>query len=549
MTPLQLLVLARELRAELQEARVSPAVQSASNALHLPLQRPGRGVVWLTFRAAVGRPLAYLSGRKARALPEPPNFCRSLRKHLEGARWVDASLEPGERLLFLSFRAAEGTFRLVFEALPKYPNLILVDGNGAIVSALNYKAGVERPVLPREPYAPPPAPKDRPALWQTPGEALRRAWEEAGRPPLPAFLKERFHGMDSEVAARLQEEADFAAAWDRLRSSLREGDAPPPYYLRLDPPAVFVLEPPPGAALPAFDTLSAALEELDRRSEEERVFREERRELEGDLRREVKRLQRLQEKLREDRREAERAEEYRFRGELLMASLHDLPPHLSRADLPDVVRGTGKTVSIPLDPGLSPLQNAQRYFQKSRKGARGLALVERREEEVQRRLEELRSAERSLPALLTREELREARRRLFPAAKVEKVPEAAKARERVPTPGVERRRLGEAFELCAGCSAAANEHVTFQLAGPEDLWFHVRGFSGAHVVLRRLRRGVEFPEDVVREAAAEAARRSKAPPGKVTVSYTKRKHVKRIPGAALGMVNYSGERSVVVEKA
>jgi predicted ribosome quality control (RQC) complex YloA/Tae2 family protein len=108
--------------------------------------------------------------------------------------------------------------------------------------------------------------------------------------------------------------------------------------------------------------------------------------------------------------------------------------------------------------------------------------------------------------------------------------------------------LNKDWELCAGSSAAANEYVTFQLAQPEDIWFHVRDFPGSHVILRRLRRDAILVENLVFEAALLAASKSKAPKeSKVTVSYTEKKFVKRIPGMDTGIVSFSKERSLVVE--
>jgi predicted ribosome quality control (RQC) complex YloA/Tae2 family protein len=215
--------------------------------------------------------------------------------------------------------------------------------------------------------------------------------------------------------------------------------------------------------------------------------------------------------------------------------------------LEDQVRGTGKTVRIKLDPGMSPLDNARRFFKKAQKGSRGLAMVEGREKEIRERIETLKSAERSLPALTTAEEARAAFQNLFKAKKVEKAPPPPKEKK-VPTPNVARERLSKDWELVCGASATANEYVTFQLAQAEDLWFHVRDFPGSHVILRRLRREASPAEEWIHRAASEAASRSKAPPGsKVTVSYTEKKYVKRIPGMGAGTVSYSKERSIIVE--
>jgi predicted ribosome quality control (RQC) complex YloA/Tae2 family protein len=192
--------------------------------------------------------------------------------------------------------------------------------------------------------------------------------------------------------------------------------------------------------------------------------------------------------------------------------------------------------------------NAQRYFKKAQKGSRGLAQVEKREKEVQTRIEQLKSAQRSLPALKDAQEIKKAYQDLFPPVKTLKAKLAKPKVEKVPTPNILREKIGKEFELCAGTSAAANEYVTFQLAQPEDLWFHVRDLPGSHVLLRRLQRGVEPTPELIHLAAKTAATRSKAKPGeKVTVSYTEKKNVRRIPGAPMGMVTLTKERSLMIE--
>ena len=232
----------------------------------------------------------------------------------------------------------------------------------------------------------------------------------------------------------------------------------------------------------------------------------------------------------------------------MMAQLHKVKAHLKEVVLEDVVRGGPFPVAVPLDPEATPLQNAQRYFNKAKKGSRGLALVEKREKEIKDRLEELKSAQRSLPALREIVEIRKAQKDLFPAKKEVAAKPKKEKEGKVPTPNILRTKLGKQFEICAGTSAAANDYVTFQLAQPDDLWFHVRDLPGSHVILRRLQRDAKVPEEVILQAAKLAASRSKAKPGsKVTVSYTEKKHVKKIPGAPLGMVTMTGEKSLFVE--
>ncbi len=101
--------------------------------------------------------------------------------------------------------------------------------------------------------------------------------------------------------------------------------------------------------------------------------------------------------------------------------------------------------------------------------------------------------------------------------------------------------------ILVGRSPAENAEVTFRIARPNDLWFHARGQPGAHVILQRDDRAAPS-EDDIRTAAELAALHSKGRNStKVTVDYTQRKHVRKRPNAAPGLVFYTGAASVVVE--
>lgn len=551
MTPLLVQLLARELKGTLLSAKVSHISQSAPEVVEMSFYHPDRSLKHLSIALLPQKPLMFLSTHKPQALAKPPNLCRSLRKNLEFAQLAFVAHKPGERILSLHLKTPEGIFQLVFEGIPKYPNLILIGPDGNIVSALRYKNEVERPVMPQQTYDPPPqGPTLKPNLWDLSGHELESLWDQGGRPPLGPWLKEHFHGTDSELAGYLETQGESAfGTWDRLKTDLEKGPIGPFFLFPGPPPTLRVLPFGPSTVQPQpFAHLSQALEELYILEKDHHLRVAGRAKLESEVARALKHEKRTQEKLKKDRAEAEKADQYQWWGELLMASLHKLKPHQKEVTLEDVVRGNPKPLVVPLDPGVTPLQNAQRYFKKSQKGSRGLALVEKRENEVKARIEQLRAAQRSFPALRTAEEIKKATLDLFPKKKDGPAKAAKPKEEKVPTPNILREKLGKEFELCAGTSAAANEYVTFQLAQPEDLWFHVRDLPGAHVVLRKLKRGIEAPPELILKAAQLAASRSKAKAGaKVTVSYTEKKNVRKIPGAPTGMVTMTKEKSLLVE--
>ena len=64
---------------------------------------------------------------------------------------------------------------------------------------------------------------------------------------------------------------------------------------------------------------------------------------------------------------AARMEEYRIMGEVLNANLFALKKGQEEVTLPNWYDPPGGTVAIPLDPRLTPSQNAQKYFKNTRR--------------------------------------------------------------------------------------------------------------------------------------------------------------------------------------
>ena len=105
----------------------------------------------------------------------------------------------------------------------------------------------------------------------------------------------------------------------------------------------------------------------------------------------------------------------------------------------------------------------------------------------------------------------------------------------------------DGIPILVGKSAKDNDALTLKVAKPDDLWLHARGTPGSHVVIR-LEKGVQFPHETLRDAAALALwysdlRKS----GKGEVIYTYRKFVKKGKGLKPGAVMVEREKSVWIE--
>ena len=104
------------------------------------------------------------------------------------------------------------------------------------------------------------------------------------------------------------------------------------------------------------------------------------------------------------------------------------------------------------------------------------------------------------------------------------------------------------FEVLVGRGDEANDHLTFDVAEPQDLWLHVAGgTAGSHVVIRNPE-GAVVPPDVVERAAAAAAWYSKArAAARVEVHVCRAGDVSKPRGAPAGMVQLARWKSIKVK--
>jgi predicted ribosome quality control (RQC) complex YloA/Tae2 family protein len=107
-------------------------------------------------------------------------------------------------------------------------------------------------------------------------------------------------------------------------------------------------------------------------------------------------------------------------------------------------------------------------------------------------------------------------------------------------------RLPGDWTVLAGKNDVDNDYLSLQVARPNDLWFHVRGAPGSHVVLRA-RSDAEPDKAVLQQAAAIAAYHSKARnAGTTPVACTLARYVTKPRGAKPGTVQIKKERIIKV---
>ena len=239
-----------------------------------------------------------------------------------------------------------------------------------------------------------------------------------------------------------------------------------------------------------------------------------------------------------------RADRYETWGHLLMAQGSGEGPGRESVTLPDIISGTSDPIEIPLDPALSAIKNAERFYDKARRTRRARETAEARWESVQadadgtaELLERLRQLEK-VPELREFLETEKAAIARWTGGRGRS--DASEPFRRIALPG--------GLEALVGRNGRSNAHLTTRVARPHDLWLHARGVPGSHVVVRRETRTTEVPRVAVEAAARIAAHYSDARTQSLApVIVTERKYVRPIKGGAPGLVRIDRETVLDVE--
>lgn len=487
-------ILIRRLALELSErfkgARVRDVGQLGDGRFALALWRRGQEQLVCADVFAPTPVITVESGDLPIAVE--PGFVRAAGAALRGTTLTAVLSRRGDRLLRMEFGSrsrfgVEERIALVFELVPRFGNIVLLKGDTIVAAAKEFPPSENaiRSVQAGEVYEPPPL---------RPGKSS------------PLLSEDRI--------ARLSEELPQGD----LHVYRRDGALVQAHVVEL--PQYADLQHERAARL--LEILAEARETHANARQSDRLVKR-RNALERALNDREKKLRSELAQVDGKLRESEKRETLREQGEAIYATLHELSAP-ERDDAKD---------------------RAAKLFSKYKKAAVAVGHLERRRADLLEALDDLAhvrwEVERAEDSGL--DDAAEA------VAALEHQARAATKRT------IARKRKPLQFDtpsgsrIYVGRTPVENAELTFRVARPDDLWFHVQNQPGAHVILQRHDRQ-QPPEDDLALAASLAALHSKAKNSpKVTVDYTQRKYVRKRTGAAPGLVFYTHPKSIFVAPA
>ncbi|WP_297720535.1 NFACT family protein [Intestinimonas sp.] len=518
-----------ELRPVLEGGRIDKIYQPSRDEVILAVRGAGENVK-LLLSASPNGPRLHLTKEVRENPAQPPMFCMLLRKHLTGARFLRLEQPELERIVLLRLESTDELGdkvlrTLVLEAMGRRANLILLDGEDRILDCVRRVEGDiaagQRGVMPG-------------LLYRLPDP----------RPGLPPLLERELDFRSNGVSRGegLEEKLE------RLNEAVGSGGFVPYGLVRegklVDFTFLPVLQYGPDTELRRYERFSTLLDDFyAARATAEKVGQRG-----ADLQKAVTRARdrvarrvAQQELEREATKDRERKREL---GDILTSNLYALQKGMKTVRLADYYDPEGREVDIPLDPLLTPQQNAARYYKEYNKAKTAEVVLGEQIEKGRGELEYLDSVLEAVALAEGERDLAEIRQELTDTGYLRRGAKAAKRMKSAARPMEFRSTAG--LRISVGKNNTQNDLLTAKQAGKGDLWLHTQKIHGSHVILWTEGRTPDAGS--IEEAARLAAWFSQARDGKkVPVDYTPVKYVKKPAGAKPGMVVYTTYQTAYVD--
>ncbi len=562
----------KELDEALTGGRINKIAQPEEDELLLTI-KTNRKQQRLLLSASASLPLAYLTEENKPSPLTAPNFCMLLRKHLNSARILSITQPDMERIIRFEIEHLNEMGDLcrkflIIELMGKHSNIIFCDENEKIIDSIKHISGFVssvREVLPGRDYFIPNT-QDKTSPLSLTWEIME---ETVFKKPLP--LAKAIYTSLTGFSPVMANEACYRAEIDSARpANCLEETKQLLLYTVLEEmakdivnhhfhPAIIYKENSPVefSSFPltcyldfpeykeiGYESISRLLEDYYAAKNALTRIRQK----SVDLRKIVSNaLERCRKKLdlqEKQLKDTEKREKYKIYGELLTTYGYSAQP--GDKSLKALNYYTNEEITIPLDPTLSAMENAKKYFEKYNKLKRTCEALTVQLEENRAELLHLESVSNALDIAGNETDLAAIKEELTGCGYIRRKYAGKKAEKKqklVNKPF--HYRSSDGYDIYIGKNNFQNDELTFQFAAGNDWWFHAKGCAGSHVIVKT--NGDELPDRTFEEAAKLAAYYSKARENaKAEIDYIQKKHVKKPNGSKPGFVVYYTNYSMTI---
>ena len=566
-----------ELNSTLAGGRINKIAQPEKDELLLTIKGQDRDAYKLFLSAGAGMPLIYLTEGSKPSPITAPNFCMLLRKHLTNGKILEIT-QPGlERVVFIKIEHMDelGDLKvkyLIIELMGKHSNIIFCDDSMTIIDSIKrvsqFMSSV-REVLPGRKYFIPETVKKLDPLTADYNAFKKNILSKAmpvgkaiytgltGISPLAANEICYRASIDSDASTSSLDEAmglHLYRSFERIMEQVKNKGFSPNIIIGDKGPVEFSsieLTCYPGYEVKTCSTASSMLETYYAEKHALSVMQQKSADLRKLVANSIERAVKKYDLQLKQLQDTEKRDKYKLYGELITAYGYGLEEGAKELAAQNYYNNN-EEIRIPLDPTMSPMDNAKMYFEKYGKLKRTYEALSSLIKETEDEIRHLESIRVSLDMAANEHDLNELKRELMEYGYIKKKPDARRpsAKDRYGKNAVSKPLhyvSSDGYHIYVGKNNYQNEEITFKLAGGGDWWFHAKNLPGSHVIVKS--EGTDMlPDRTFEEAARLAAYYSSARNAdKVEVDYTKRKNIKKPNGKVPGFVIYSTNYSMVVD--
>lgn len=470
---------------------------------------------------------------------EPPMFLRVLRKHIEGGIVERIEQIGNDRIVHFTINNTDEIGdrikrHLYLEIMGKHSNIILTDDSNKILDSFKHltpNTNSARTLMPGFNYEfPPTDKKTNPFTVDTISDKLDNtlAIHKAVLRLLEGF-------SPLAVKEMLSMDTDVDIAFNRFMQTLQTNAS----TFSIDGKEDFYFRPVAhGIYTESYSSLSEMLDIYYK----DRAVRERVRNQTNDLSRHLNSLLQKNEKklakLVDELEQTKQMDKMNLYGELITSNMYQLKQGMDEFTTKNYYNE--ETVTIPLNPRKSPVENAQYYYKQYNRLKTRKAHAAEQIKATQDEIAYIETIQMQLDHISV-DDIDDIRTELAEQNLIKKKHKTKQSKKQQSSIDYYLSRDGQ--EIVVGRNNLQNEYITHKLGRNNYLWFHTKDIPGSHVVILD-----SNPTDgTVEDAAMLAGYFSKAQgSSKIPVDYTEIKHVHKPSGVKPGFVTYTDQSTVMV---
>ena len=485
---------------------------------------------------------------------QPPMFCMLLRKHMEGARILSVKKPEFERIIELNFENYNELGDKIEECLSielmgKHSNIVLYNTENNMILGCAHNVGEEkskeRELAGGLPYIYPPK-QNKKNLLMTRSDHFINHIKKADSPLKKAISDKYFglsqavvqdiclqHNISPEQTASAMSDNDIRVLFVALHEFMDNKNRR--YFLSYDFSKYSCVK---SLDLP-YNSVNSLIDDYFAHNIEKNLLKSLKSSLSARLNKDIKKYTSTLNNQQKQLDKNQKAQEYLKKGNLLTANSYAIQKGEKSVVLKDFE--TQKDIEIQLDETLTPIENAQRYFNLYNKIKRACEVAQKMSEETKEQLMYCRQLLFDIENTDSLAELKEISADFEPEIK------QSPSKKKELTLNIMKLDI-DGFSVYVGKNNKQNDYLYSKISSPEDVWFHTLNTPGSHIIVKNNESKRILKDTTILKIAKLAKEYSTAKSStKVPVVYTLRKYIKRPNNTKSGFVVYKNETEIVVD--